>query len=169
MPSLETSLSTASLLPDPIHKISATYFRIHCRSTLLLGLKFLFFFSFWGFMGLWAVFKFYFSFSLLYNKPFQKLLVQTTSIYVNKPCFHHHIFPWSGWLWMFSCALGRGGGAWLLHSMSTASFNLLDAELGPARESIGIFTLSGSVSLPPDGSGGLGLPNTPVTPEVGWK
>lgn len=51
--------------------------------------------------------------------------------------------------------------------MSTASFNLLDAELGPARESIGIFTLSGSVSLPPDGYGGLGLPNTPVTPEVG--
>ena len=44
MPSLETSLSTASLLPNPIHKISATYFRIHCRSTLLLGLKFFFFF-----------------------------------------------------------------------------------------------------------------------------
>ena len=136
-----------------------------------------FFLSFWGFMGLWAVFKFYFSFLLLYNKPLQKLLVQTTSIYVNKPCFHHHILPWSGWLWILSCALGRGGGAWLLHSMSTASFNLLDSEwgwrfsspLGPARDSTGIFTLSGSVSLPPDGYGSLGLPNTPVTPEVGWK
>lgn len=112
MPSLETSLSTASLLPNPIHKISATYFRIHCRSTLLLGLKFFFFFfSFWCFIGLWAVFKFYFSFSLLYYKPLQKLLVQTTTIYVNRPHFHHHILPWSGWLWMLSCVLGSGGGA----------------------------------------------------------
>lgn len=40
MPSLEISLSTARLLPDPIHKTSATYFRVHCRSTLLLHLKF---------------------------------------------------------------------------------------------------------------------------------
>lgn len=139
--------------------------------------SFFFFFSFWCFIGLGAVFKFCFSFSLLNNKPLQKLLVQTTSIYVNKPHFHHHILPWSGWLWMLSYALGSGGGAWLLHSMSTASFSLLDAEwgwrfsspLGPARDSIGNFTLSGSVSLPPDGYGALGFPNTPVTPEVGWK
>lgn len=51
MPSLETSLSTASLLPNPIHKISATYFRIHCRSILLLGLKFFFFSFFLGLHG----------------------------------------------------------------------------------------------------------------------
>lgn len=36
-------------------------------------------------MGLWAVFNFYFSFSLLCNKPLQKLLVQTTSTYVDEP------------------------------------------------------------------------------------
>ena len=44
-----------------------------------------FIFSSCCFMGLWAVFKFYFSFSLLCNKPLKTLLVQTTSTYVDEP------------------------------------------------------------------------------------